>query len=45
MIIIAPVTLGAGQFLSDGFGESPGLGRPGVRPSPFATFIDYRAKK
>jgi len=44
-IIIAPVTLGAGKRLFDGFGESLELEHLGVRQSPFATFIDYRVKK
>jgi hypothetical protein len=44
-IIIAPVTLGAGKRLSDGFGESLELEHLGVRQSPFATFIGYRVKK
>jgi dihydrofolate reductase len=44
-IIIAPVTLGAGKRLFDGFGESLELEHLGVRQSPFATFIDYRIKK
>ena len=43
-IIIAPVTLGAGKRLFDGFGESLELEHLGVRQSPFATFIDYRVK-
>ena len=44
-IIIAPVTLGAGKRLFDGFGESLELEHLGVRQSPFATFIDYRVRK
>jgi dihydrofolate reductase len=44
-IIIAPVILGAGKRLFDGFGESLELEHLGVRQSPFATFIDYRVKK
>ena len=43
--IIAPVTLGAGKRLFDGFGESLEFEHLGVRQSPFATFIDYRVKK
>jgi dihydrofolate reductase len=43
-IIIAPVTLGAGKRLFDGFSESLELEHLGVRQSPFATFIDYRVK-
>src|SRR6266566_2011115 len=44
-IIIAPVTLGAGKRLFDGFGESLELEHLGVRQSRFATFIDYAVKK
>ena len=44
-IIIAPLTLGAGKRLFDGFGESLELEHLEVRQSPFATFIDYRVKK
>jgi dihydrofolate reductase len=44
-IIIAPVTLGAGKRLFDGFSESLELEHLGVRQSSFATFIDYRVKK
>ena len=44
-IIIAPVTLGAGKRLFDGFSESLELEHLGVRQSGFATFIDYRVKK
>ena len=44
-IIIAPVTLGAGKRLFDGFGETLELEHLGVRQSPFATFIDYAVKK
>ena len=44
-IIIAPVVLGGGKRLFDGFGESVELEHLGVRQSPFATFIDYRVKK
>jgi hypothetical protein len=43
--IIAPVTLGAGKRLFDGFGESLEFEHLGVRQSPFATFIDYRVRK
>jgi dihydrofolate reductase len=43
-IIIAPVILGAGKRLFDGFSESLDLEQLGVRQSPFATFIDYRVK-
>ena len=44
-IIIAPVILGAGKRLFDGFGKSLELEQLGVRQSRFATFIDYRVKK
>ena len=43
-IIIAPVTLGAGERLFEGFGESLELEHLGLRQSPFATFIGYRVK-
>ena len=41
-IIIAPVTLGDGKRLFEGFSESLDLEQLGVRQSRFATFIDYR---
>ena len=44
-IIIAPVILGGGKRLFDGFSESVELEHTGVRQSPFATFIDYRVKR
>jgi dihydrofolate reductase len=43
-IIIAPVVLGGGKRLFDGFSESLELEQLGVRQSQFATFIDYRVK-
>src|SRR4051794_37974812 len=43
-IIVAPVVLGAGKRLFDGFSQSLDLEHVGVRQSPFATFIDYRLK-
>jgi dihydrofolate reductase len=43
-IIVAPVTLGGGKRLFDGFTESLELEHLGVRQSQFATFIDYRVK-
>jgi dihydrofolate reductase len=43
-IIIAPVVLGAGKRLFDGFSDSLELDQLGVRQSRFATFIDYRVK-
>jgi dihydrofolate reductase len=44
-IIVAPVVLGAGKRLFDGFSGSVELEHLGVRQSPFATFIDYRVKR
>ena len=44
-IIIAPVVLGDGKRLFEGFTRSLELEHLGVRQSPFATFIDYRVKK
>lgn len=41
-IIVAPVILGDGKRLFDGFTQSLELEHIGVRQSPFATFIDYR---
>ena len=41
-LIIAPVILGGGKRLFEGFTESLDLQQLGVRQSPFATFIDYR---
>ncbi|MGH8927052.1 MAG: dihydrofolate reductase family protein [Acidimicrobiia bacterium] len=41
-IIIAPVVLGGGKRLFEGFDKSMELEHLGVRQSPFATFIDYR---
>jgi dihydrofolate reductase len=43
-IIIAPVVLGGGKGLFEGFSRSLNLEHLGVRQSPFATFIDYRLK-
>jgi dihydrofolate reductase len=43
-IIIAPVALGGGKRLFEGFSQSLDLEHIGVRQSPFATFIDYRVK-
>ena len=43
-IIIAPVILGAGKRLFDGFDQSIELEHIGVRQSPLATFIDYRVR-
>ena len=44
-IIIAPVILGDGKRLFEGFSESLELEQLGVRQSQFATFIDYRVKR
>ena len=44
-LIIAPVVLGAGKRLFDGFTQSVDLEHCGVRQSPLATFISYRVKK
>jgi dihydrofolate reductase len=41
-IIIAPVVLGRGKRLFEGFSQSLDLEHLGVRQSRFATFIDYR---
>jgi dihydrofolate reductase len=44
-IIIAPVVLGGGKRLFEGFSESIDLEPLGVRQSQYATFIDYRVKR
>jgi dihydrofolate reductase len=44
-IVIAPVTMGAGKRLFEGFSKSLELEHVGVRQSPFATFIDYRVTR
>ena len=44
-IVIAPVTLGGGKHLFDGFTKSLDLEHLGVRQSEYATFIDYRVKR
>ena len=41
-IVIAPVILGEGKRLFEGFSKPVELEHVGVRQSPFATFIDYR---
>ena len=43
-IVIAPIVLGGGKRLFEGFSRSLDLEHLGVRQSPFATFIDYRVK-
>jgi dihydrofolate reductase len=44
-IIVAPIILGDGKRLFDGFSHSLELDQIGVRQSRFATFIDYRVKQ
>ena len=44
-IIFAPVLLGGGKRLFEGFSESLELEQLGVRQSQHATFIDYRVKR
>ena len=44
-IVIAPVVLGNGKRLFDGFSGSFNLEHFGVRQSPRATFIDYRINR
>jgi dihydrofolate reductase len=44
-IIIAPVVLGGGKRLFEGFSKSIELEHIGVRQSPFATFLDYRVRR
>ena len=44
-IIVAPVVLGGGKRLFDGFTKSIDLEHIGLRQSPFATFIDYSVKR
>jgi dihydrofolate reductase len=41
-IIVAPVVLGGGKRLFDGFTQPLELEQAGVRQSPLATFIGYR---
>jgi len=43
-IIVAPVVLGGGKLLFEGFARSLELEHLAVRQSPFATFITYRVK-
>jgi len=42
VIILAPLVLGGGKRLFDGFDQSVELQHAGVRQSPFATFLEYR---
>jgi dihydrofolate reductase len=44
-IIIAPVVLGGGKRLFEGFSSPLDLEHLGVRQSQYATFIDYRVKR
>jgi dihydrofolate reductase len=44
-VIVAPVVLGAGKRLFDGFEESLELEHVGATQSPLATFIEYRVKR
>ena len=44
-IITAPVVLGGGKRLFEGFSSSLDLEHLGVRQSQYATFIDYRVKR
>ena len=44
-IIVAPVVLGDGKRLFEGFATSLDLEHLGVRQSPFATFLDYRVRR
>jgi dihydrofolate reductase len=44
-IIIAPVILGGGKRLFEGFSKDVELEHAGIRQSPLATFIDYRVKR
>ena len=44
-IIVAPVVLGGGKRLFEGFSDSLDLEHAGVRQSTHATFIDYRVKR
>ncbi len=43
-IVIAPVILGGGKRLFDGFAQQVELVHLGVRQSPLATFVDYGVK-
>jgi len=43
-IIVAPVVLGGGKRLFEGFEQALELEHIGVRQSPFATFVTYRVK-
>ena len=45
IIITAPVVLGGGKRLFDGFTQTVDLEHVGVRQSPYATFVSYRVKR
>ena len=45
IIVVAPVVLGDGKGLFDGFEQSIDLEHIGLRQSPLATFISYRVRK
>src|SRR3954470_2869451 len=44
-IIVAPIVLGGGKRLFDGFDDRVELEHVGLRQSPYATFITYRVKR
>jgi dihydrofolate reductase len=44
-IIVAPVVLGGGKRLFEGFSQALDLEHLGVRQSQYGTFIDYRVKR
>jgi dihydrofolate reductase len=44
-IIVAPVVLGGGKRLFEGFSDSLDLEHLGARQSQYATFIDYRVER
>jgi dihydrofolate reductase len=44
-IIVAPIVLGGGKRLFDGFDDRIELEHVGLRQSPFATFLTYRVKR
>jgi dihydrofolate reductase len=44
-IIVAPVVLGGGKRLFEGFSQSLDLEHLGVRQSQYATFVDYAVKR
>ena len=44
VLIVAPVVLGGGKRLFEGFTTSLDFEHLGVRQSPFATYIEYRVK-